>query len=220
MIKSPTDLLLLLLYADNQKEIVGSTKLTKLLFLLLNEKPFTVFQEDFDFEPHNYGPWSAKVFDYCELLASHDLIEKKGKPKIIPSEDYDQSQMSVDNNSMEEENQITHYSLKEKGAEVSKVLYERLSEKEKSTIEDLKNKYNKMSLEALLKLVYRKYKNFITKSIIKEKVLSEKDPETEFREQYPDVKISSDFFKLVGILPPMTLEEEEEELREIITEKF
>lgn len=41
----------------------------------------------------------------------------------------------------------------------------------------------------------------------------------EFKEKYPEVALPDEFFKMVGLLPPMTIEEEEEKLREIIRKK-
>lgn len=68
MIKSGLDLLMLLLYANEQEKIEGITKLLKLLFLLIKEEKFKEFEKEYGFEACNYGPW---VFSSSRFYRNH-----------------------------------------------------------------------------------------------------------------------------------------------------
>ena len=219
MIKSPTDLFLLLLYAKNKEKIVGTTKLTKLLFLLVQTEVFKKFATEFDFEGYKFGPWSTKIFDLYETLADIGLVDKEIIEQEGHENDFDQNKIG-ESNFYPEEKGISVYFLTKDGEKVAGVLYDRLTNEEKKALEKIKREFNNKRLGDLIEFVYKKYPIYTTKSIIKERVLPEKSAEKAFREKYPEIKIPSQFFKLVGILPKMSLEEEEEVLREIIRERY
>lgn len=70
------------------------------------------------------------------------------------------------------ENRISLFSLTGDGLKVGRVLYERLTEDERAKIEDIKKKFNRMSLSELIRCVYLKYPEFAKKSRIKEKFIA------------------------------------------------
>jgi len=84
-VESGLDLILLLLYAKGstgtlKEEIPDTTRLIKLLFLLVKEGGFAKIGKELRFEPKDYGPWSGDVFDAIEALKEIELIETQKLP--------------------------------------------------------------------------------------------------------------------------------------------
>lgn len=172
MIKSGLDLLMLLLYANKQERIEGITRLVKLLFLLIKEGDFKEFEKEFGFEAYNYGPWSSQVLDFTETVKEMGLIKSEERElKPYEERDVDLIEAGLDVAEIPVENRIPIFSLTEDGLKVGRALYERLAEDERARIEDIKKKFNRMSLSELIRYVYLKYPEFAKKSKIKEKVI-------------------------------------------------
>jgi len=178
-IESGLDLMLLLLYAKGstgvlKEEVPDTTRLTKLLYLLIKEGGFSKLEKDLYFEPKNFGPWSGDVFDAIETLKEIDLIETQ---KILPNS-FDEIADYVEwieetpvHKLTEEDKQKNTYFLTKRGTKVAELLYENLSQKEKNQIEGIKGHFNKMELNKLLHYVYTKYPQSTIKSKIKDKIL-------------------------------------------------
>ncbi|MGC8979032.1 hypothetical protein [Caldisericum sp.] len=174
MIKSGLDLLMLLLYANKQEKIEGITKLVKLLFLLIKEGNFKEFEKEYGFETYNYGPWSSQVLNFTETVREMNLIKSEERElKRYEERDVDLIEAEVDVAEIPElvENEIFIFSLTADGLKVGRVLYKRLTEDERTKIEDIKKKFNRMSLSELIRYVYLKYPEFTKKSKIKEKFI-------------------------------------------------
>ena len=174
MIKSSLDLLMLLLYANKQEKIEGITKLVKLLFLLIKEGNFKEFEKEYGFEAYNYGPWSSQVFDFTETLKEIDLMkseERELKPHEQRDVDLIEAELDVAENPKLVENKIFIFSLTTDGLKIGEVLYERLVKNERTKIEHVKKKFNRMSLSELIRYAYLKYPEFAKKSKIKEKTI-------------------------------------------------
>lgn len=221
MIDSDLDLLLLLLFADNQEEIVGITRLEKLTFLLIQNRVFKKFQKDFEYEEYDYGPWSSQILDNVEALSSYGLILCKERSLPILEKDYYQDEIELNFDLIKEfhENKTLVYTLSSDGIKVSKELYSSLRENEKQIIQSTKTKYNKMSLHELIRYVYHFYPNFTKKSVIKDQVKKLTLTE-ELRAVYPKVKIDKKLLALVGSTPELALGEEKNYFRELIREKY
>jgi hypothetical protein len=174
MIKSGLDLLIVLLYANKQEKIEGVTKLVKLLFLLIKEGNFKEFEKEYGFEAYNYGHWSSQVLNFTETVREMGLIkseERELKPHEKPDVDLIEAELDVAEMPELVENKISIFSLTADGLKVGRVLYERLTKDERIKIEDVKKKFNRMSLSELIRYVYLKYPEFAKKSRIKEKVI-------------------------------------------------
>lgn len=178
-VESGLDLILLLLYAKGstgslKEEIPDTTRLIKLLFLLINEGGFSRLKKDLTFEPKDFGPWSGDVFDALEALKELDLI----KTQKLPPNSFDEIadyvewiEESRNDHASNVDKQKNTYFLTAKGDKVAKVLYDTLDSKEKIQIEYIKNKFNRMDLNKLLHYVYSKYPASTIKSKIRDKIL-------------------------------------------------
>ncbi len=171
MIKSGLDLLMLLLYANKQEKIEGITKLAKLLFLLTKQENFKEFEKEYEFEAYNYGPWSSQVLNFTETVKEMELIKsEEHKLKPYEEKDVDLIEGELEGTKIPE-NSIDIFSLTPDGIKVAIMLYGKLTEDERTKIEGIKKKFNRMSLSELIRYVYLKYPEFAKKSRIKEKFI-------------------------------------------------
>lgn len=156
---SKPSLLAVLLYAKGAKgkpseEIIGKTRLMKLMFLILKEG---VIEEQlkgkFSFEPYKYGPFDSEIYDSIEALESMNIIENitdvSFNSKEFEDEEYD--------------TKIT-FKLTDKGIEKTKRIVDKMPIKLYKKIETIKIIYSRKPLIQLLHYVYSKYPEYSTKS--------------------------------------------------------
>ena len=179
IIESGLDLFLVLLYAKGstgnlKEEVSDTTRLIKLLYLLVQEGGFSRLKKDLDFEAKDFGPWSGDVFDAIETLKQIELIDTQ---KILPNSfeeiaDYVEWVEETPFHSLTyDQKQKNTYYLTKKGEKVAKIFYDKLLSKEKMQIEYIKGKFNKIELNKLLHYVYTKYPKSTIKSKIRNKIL-------------------------------------------------
>lgn len=142
-----TDVLLplALLYADGRREIRGATKLQKLAFLAQEEYGVDELHE---FEPHKYGPFSESLAGAIKALEQKGLVEKR-KEHVSGG------------------NEMTVYTLTPEGIDVVKKLLNERDEDVESTldpVDELKREKRNLSLDRLLRYVYKKYPEMTTES--------------------------------------------------------
>jgi len=175
-VKSAVDLMVLLLYANEGKDIRGITKLEKLIYLLLKEGSFEDYSDilkEYTYKPYDFGPYSEGVYDNIEALKSMNLLEVREEKfenfkevvdgmiyRYLEGEEY-----------LPEQKTVEIYRLNERGKKVAEHLEKTMTPDEKRNIEDIKDKYNRMSLKELLHYVYIKYPESITKSKIVSEIL-------------------------------------------------
>jgi len=85
-----TDILLMLLFADNKAPIVGTTRLQKLLFLTEHENKIICEDESFDFEAYKFGPVSKTLYDDIDFLVNIGFLEKTGEDSSISTYSLDE----------------------------------------------------------------------------------------------------------------------------------
>lgn len=137
--------LLLLLYADNQKPIMGNLKLQKLTFLIQKEvieKGKRVSDENYNFLPYRFGPFTPAIYDEIETLKQYGLVEVK------------------------ETRRGTHYMLSPKGKKLIETLLLKkvIPVSLLKAIEKIKKKYSTMDLNKLIRLIYANYPEFAQRS--------------------------------------------------------
>lgn len=142
-----TDVLLplALLYADGCREIRGATKLQKLAFLAQEEYGV---EELHEFKPHKYGPFSESLTGAVKALEQKGLVERREEQ-------------------VRSGNEIVVYSLTERGIDAVRTLLHERDEDVESTLEPvntLKQEKGGLSLDRLLRYVYKKYPEMTTES--------------------------------------------------------
>ena len=175
-VKSAVDLMVLLLYANEGEEIRGITKLEKLIYLLLEEGDFKNYPdivEEYTYKPYDFGPYSEGVYDNIEALKSMSMIDIREKKfenfrEVVDGMIY---KYDEDVKYIPEQKTVEIYRLNDRGRKVAEHLKKILSPDEKKNIEDIKDKYNKMSLKELLQYVYTKYPESTEKSKIVNEIL-------------------------------------------------
>jgi uncharacterized protein YwgA len=202
---SALDLLVALLAAGGssarENELVrDSTRLVKLLFLLVKEGGFERFAEDFGFEKdyaHDFGPWSPQVYDYVETLKQIGFLssEETGKEQLEEGIDDVEWAREFPVEPAQRSGMITVFQLSEKGLKVGRKILDSLPYEEKKRIIEVKSRFNKMQLCDLLEYVYLKYPEATLRSKIRGKVLTK---------------------SMFGVSPDLPkFEREEEDLREV-----
>lgn len=175
-INSGLDILLALLYAKGtsgkyNEHIKGLTKLIKFLFLLEKESEFSSFiQKNYNFDAYDYGPFTSELHDDLEVLHAKNIIEIKCEEKESKPESFDYNLLAeLDEN---DKSCMHNYRLTNKGEKLGKAIFEALNEKQQKDLITFKSIYNGMNLFELLNLVYSKYPDMTTKSLIKKQILN------------------------------------------------
>ena len=143
-----SDLILLLLNADNKSPIDGITKFEKLVFLTQKEilDKWDDARMKFNFEADRFGPLATEIYDEIDFLKSIGMINEGVGKK---------------------------YEITDKGKKFLEMkTYERVHEDVRKRISDLKEKHGREKLDDLLRYVYSNYPEFTIKSEIRDKVLS------------------------------------------------
>lgn len=145
-----SELLLLLLDVDADKEVRGRTRLAKLLFLIQKEivEAAKLGPEGekfgFTFNADRYGPFSDEIFDEIEFLSDVNLISRSG----------------------EEENES--FKITPKGADyVNQRILPKIGQQGFEEVKRLRRKYGSYDLRELLRYVYAKYPEYAVKSVIR-----------------------------------------------------
>ena len=163
-IESAADLMLVLLYAPGSsmspcEDISDTTRLVKLLYLLVNEGGFGRLADDLRFEPRDLGPWSADVFDAVEMLKGMRLVNVE---RMLPrSLDEVADEIERDDEDAgpapRPERQKSTYYLTSRGKRVARALYEGATRSERERVEFVKRRFNKVALDILLRYVCESY---------------------------------------------------------------
>lgn len=137
---------LALLYANNQQEIQGRTRLQKMVFLIQEE-----FDEsppsEYSYVPYDYGPFAKKLYYDLDFLEDRGFIEE--------------SKTMMDDGKVK-----YRYSLTAKGQEH----FDRQKSEKRDQVlrlaESVKTDFNELSLLKLLDYVYTKYPDYAENSVL------------------------------------------------------
>jgi uncharacterized protein YwgA len=179
-VETGTDLILTLLFAGGEKkknneEIVGNTRIDKLVFLLEKETTLKKYIQDFTFDAYNFGPYSSQLFDALQALVNAGLVKTSTAAEETESDEYldeaDRYQIELQlEESSESAKTVIEYSLTPEGEKVASALWQSLSKSEQDEIVAIKSKFNSISLRRLLQYVYRKYPESTIRSVIKDQI--------------------------------------------------
>lgn len=169
------DLVVLLLgspseFPELQGQIHGVTRLEKLIFLLDKEGDVGKWlQESPEFESHNFGPFSSKIYQAVESLVGYGLLEDS-KVASTTTEDTWEAENVLGAEAVDRFAE-RRFRLTEKGRRY----YESLrSELPSGTVESLgkfKDRFGNIPLGKLVRYVYQNYEQFTDKSLIRKRIL-------------------------------------------------
>jgi uncharacterized protein YwgA len=156
-VMSKPQLIALLLYVQGPtgqigEEIVGKTRLMKLVFLLLKEVGLEEnISDDSSFEPYKYGPFDSEVYDSIDALKELHVLEENPVEKHETEEDEDEDECYDAN---------TTFKLTDFGISKVKELVERAPKEVIDKFVKVKTIYGRMPLVELLHYVYSKYPDY------------------------------------------------------------
>lgn len=180
------DALLLLLLSPGKtgqenEPISGRTRLIKLIYLFYEELASKLpsfkkaLESRHEFISYHFGPFSKDVYDDIEFLENAGLVrEDTGEVHSIAEASewklfYDEihiERRETDETAEENFSEAT-FRLTESGMKLAEGLYGSLTPREKKATQDFKEKYNCLSLNTLLRYIYKTYPEMTTKSRIK-----------------------------------------------------
>jgi hypothetical protein len=169
------DAIVLLLGAPSKvstlrNRVDGITRLEKLLFLLEHETPLgNQLSENPEFESHNFGPFSSKIYQAVDTLAAAGLIEDSAA--IASSTDDAWEAEHLIGTSPSDPYATRNFSLTDKGRRYYKALVEELPSDTEATLERFKQRFAALPLRQLIRYVYQKYPGYTDKSLIRRDIL-------------------------------------------------
>lgn len=125
--------------------IAGRTRLVKLLFLM--KEAFKLRSVPYEFTPYYFGPFSPEIYRDLMLLRSAGLVQW-------------QETLGGD-----------EFSLTPKGVRVANELRQGEDSSALEKLRTCKERYNRMSLEELLRVIYDRFPRFAERSVVSKKNL-------------------------------------------------
>ena len=175
------DIVLLLLEANERilgrDYLNGITRLEKLLFLLDRETDFEGIGEFYQFEPHNFGPFSKEVYEAVEFLSACDLVDVREKTYSSVYTNSDEAKLlseisegpvSFELGQTDVEVTEKQFALTDDGRKVARIIRDAVRKKRKDDVEQLDaitRRFGSMPLNQLIRYVYRQHPDMTVKSV-------------------------------------------------------
>jgi len=187
------DLLLLLLYAQGKtnrfaEPLLGMTRITKLLFLALEELTLTrLVKRPYRFVPYKLGPFSTELYDDLEILLQAKLvrayqIDPAGMP-VIKTDAETIKLLTALNSGIATAERLDAgqliFELTPRGRRFARALFEKAQRRQKNLapgLKIIKAQFGSLPLTQLLRYVYQRYPEYTTRSEIIKKILPAKEP--------------------------------------------
>jgi hypothetical protein len=169
------DLVVLLLGAPSDVQelngqINGITRLEKLIFLLEKEGDVGEWlQESPEFESHNFGPFSSKVYQAVEALVGYGLLEDS-KVATTTTEDTWESENVLGSDAVDQFAE-RRFRLTDKGRRYYESLRSELPPDAVQSLSKFKGRFGSIPLAKLVRYVYQNYEQFTDKSLIRKRIL-------------------------------------------------
>jgi len=156
------------------EEIRGITRLEKLVFLLLKEAGFeSRTRGELSYKAYDYGPYSGELIDILEALKGEGLVQSE----VVSLESFKEVadglvvEASRNPESSPQPRGVEIYGLSDKGKLIGKAVFGELKRNERDAMVDIKKRFNRVSLNELLRYVYERYPKMVEKSRILDQVL-------------------------------------------------
>lgn len=150
-------------------QLKGVTRLEKLLFLIEKESDLSeLIIEDMEFSAHNFGPFSAKIYQMLEVLAAAGLVEDSSRYSTTTEDSWETSEVigePVDPYATRD------FVLTERGQKYYRALISELPSGVEDALCEFKERFGGLPLRQLIRYVYQKYPRYTEKSLIKDEVL-------------------------------------------------
>lgn len=154
-----------LLYTEGSASVDGATRMQKLVFLAQKEGNLSDF---YDFEPGDFGPFSA------DLARDLNELDRRGVIEVNKVQ-----------NEMGQEKYV--FGLTKQGIRVAKNLLQKEGVgRIFDEVEGIKREYNNQLLNNMLQYVYRKYDSYTTETNLDTEALFDPDATSEFLEPEVD----------------------------------
>lgn len=148
----------------------GITRLEKLVFLLEQENDIgKLLTEAPEYESHNFGPFSKKVYEAVDMLEAAGLLRRR-TVSAGSAEDTWESQdvLGTEDVAQYAERQ---FELTDDGKRYYQALLKEMPRGTERKLQQFKQAFATMSLRQLLRYVYERYPQYTDKSIIRRQVM-------------------------------------------------
>jgi len=159
---------------DRAGEIRGITRLEKLIFLLERETSSASWlTESAEFEPYNFGPFSQKIYQAVDTLAAAELILDSSVPAPDDIDTWEVREKIGIDEPLEVAGayRTRDFKLTERGWRYFEALRAELSKESLKELQSFKKQFAFLPLRQLIRYVYLRYRDFTTKSLIRDEVL-------------------------------------------------
>lgn len=156
--------------APSSGSIDGITRLEKLIYLLSKESPFAPYlTEDPVFEPHNFGPFSKKVYEAIDMLSAAGLITDSSATAVTPDDAWEGEEVLGSDDS--DPYATRNFKLTERGWRYFQALRDELPTEAMKELEVFKHQYASLALRTLIRYVYQRHPDMTVNSKIRDQVL-------------------------------------------------
>ena len=181
------DYLLLLLYLNDKKPILGAIRLTKMMFLFEKEIAPILKKEGLDSEnlpnfiAYNFGPFSKDVYEQVELFKGIKFIQVtniNANEEMAEVDDLEEAaytdEMENRGYALNSDGKYYKYQILSTGERyVVEKIKQNISDKQEAILSAFKSKITSLSPKQILKYVYTKYPDYAENSLIKKEVLED-----------------------------------------------
>lgn len=169
------DMIVLLLGAPSKHarlrgRINGVTRLEKLIFLLEQTGDLDEFlAETAEFESHNFGPFSKKIYQAVETLEAYGLLSDESAHSDTTDDTWESEAII----GIEEPTNYSErrFKLTERGWQYYNSLAADLPASLPEKVGAIKDRFGALPLRQLLRFVYTQFKEFTDKSLIRDEIL-------------------------------------------------
>jgi uncharacterized protein len=156
-----------------RNRVDGITRLEKLVFLLERETPLgEELSEKPDFESHNFGPFSSKIYQAVDTLVAAGLLEDSAA--IASSTEDAWEAENLIGTSLSDPYATRNFSLTDKGQRYYKALIKELPSDTEVVLERFKERFGTLPLRQLIRYVYQRYPGYTDKSVIRRDILGDR----------------------------------------------
>ncbi len=143
----------------------GITRLEKLIFLLERETSAKVWlTEKAEFAPHNFGPFSSKIYQAVDLLSAANIVTDSGAVADSSEDTWELGNVIGEVPGGSDPYSTRDFELTERGWRYYNALVARLPEGAIEELSTFKDRFATLPLRQLIRYVYQRYTDFTTAS--------------------------------------------------------